>query len=228
MAAPRAGQHGFARDMGFEWTERGVDRAVLRLTDSAESRAQFPFPFVLELIYEAEGDTLSVTTRVTNPGDGILPCGVGAHPGFRWPLVDGVPKDRHVIVFESRERGPALTVEDGLLGAEKPLPFDGKFLAVTEALFTRDALVMPGIMSRGARYSAIGEDGGEARALSFSWEGFKDLGIWSKPGGAPFVCIEPWFSMASPVGWDGEFVDKPGILHLAPRETHDFVWTVTV
>ena len=45
-----------------------------------------------------------------------------------------------------------------------------------------------------------------------SWAGFRELGIWSKPSGAPFLCIEPWRGYASPVSFDGEFGEKPGRL----------------
>ena len=48
-----------------------------------------------------------------------------------------------------------------------------------------------------------------------SWRGFRELGVWSKPTGAPFLCIEPWRGYASPVGFDGEFSDKPGLMHIA-------------
>ena len=34
--------------------------------------------------------------------------------------------------------------------------------------------------------------------------------------GAPFVCIEPWCGTASPADFDGEFTDKPGLMHIAP------------
>ena len=53
-------------------------------------------------------------------------------------------------------------------------------------------------------------------ALEMSWQGFRELGIWSKPGGAPFLCIEPWHGIASPVDFDGDFVDKPGLMLIAP------------
>ncbi|MBC8130777.1 MAG: aldose 1-epimerase family protein, partial [Rhizobiaceae bacterium] len=53
-------QHGFARDSTFRVTEESDDRIVLRLDDSASSRARFPFPFRLEMIYEADGETLTV------------------------------------------------------------------------------------------------------------------------------------------------------------------------
>ncbi|MEF2554451.1 aldose 1-epimerase family protein [Aurantimonas sp. A2-1-M11] len=220
------GQHGFARDRRFAWTERSADRAALRLTDDAETRQSYPFSFVLDLIYAVTADGLAVTTRVTNPGEQPLPCGVGAHPGFRWPLFDGIDKTAHAITFEAREEGRALSVENALLGADKPLPFDGLHLPLSEARFETDALVMPAVSSRSVTYAAQDNEGHVARALTVSWSGYKDLGIWSKPGGASFVCIEPWYGMASPVGWDDEFLDKPGILVLAPGASCDFVWTV--
>ena len=87
---------------------------------------------------------------------------------------------------------------------------------------------MPGVASRSVDFIALGPEGQTLRALHVAWDGYKDLGLWSKPGGAPFLCIEPWYGMASPVGWDGAFADKPGILTLQPGETRDFVWRVTV
>ena len=224
----RITQHGFARDALFSWTERSDTRAVLALEDDSSTRAVFPFAFRLELIYAVESVRLTVTARVTNPGKETLYCGIGAHPGFRWPLKDGVARDAHRIVFESVETGPALGVEGGLLSDPKPLPFDGTTLPLDETLFANDALVMPAVASRSVRYEALGADGESVSAIVVAWEGYDDLGIWSKPGGAPFVCIEPWASMASPVGFDGAFADKPGILAFAPDETRDFIWTVSL
>jgi galactose mutarotase-like enzyme len=221
-------QHGLARDSLFVPVEQGPERLVLRLTDNAASRAQYPFGFVLDMIYDVSGASLSVTARVSNPGETVLPCGIGAHPGFRWPLVDGIAKDAHVIEFEAEETGIALSVEGGLLGAQKPLPFDGRTLPLSEAVFARDALVMPDVASRSVRFVAKTETGETARAITVDWQGYRDLGIWSKPTGAPFLCIEPWLSMASPVGWDGDFADKPGLMHLAPGESRDVVWRVTL
>ena len=221
-------QHGFARDRVFRVVEATSTRAVLRLEDDAATWALFPFAFVLDLIYALDGATLSVTARVANPVPDTLPFGLGAHPGFRWPLADGVPKDRHVIEFGAEEAGEALSVQGGLLGPPRPVPFEGRVLPLSEALFENDALVLPNVASRSLRYVARHADGSQARALAFSWEGYRDLGLWSKPGGAPFLCVEPWYSMASPIGWDGEFSHKPGILHLEPGESHEMVWRVTV
>lgn len=225
----RVTQHGFARDRRFEWIERTEARASLALGDDAQSREIFPFAFRLETTVEAEGARLTLTQRVSNPGDVDLPFSIGAHPGFRWPLVDGVPKSAHRLTFEARERGPKLSVVDGgLLGEEGPLPFDGVTLALDESLFARDALVMPDVASRSVRYAALGPDGEETRALTVSWRGYRDLGVWSAPKGAPFLCIEPWRGMASPADWDGEFTQKRGVVLLPPGHQQTFEWSVEI
>lgn len=224
----RMTQHGFARDRRFSLREASATRVILRLCDDAETRAIYPFGFTLDLTYEVSDATLAVTACVLNSGNETLPCGLGAHPGFRWPLVDGVAKADHAIVFESRETGTALSVEGGLLGPPKPLPLDGQVLPLSEALFAADALVLPDVASRALRFVAFGADGSVLRELAFSFDGYKDLGLWSKPGGAPFLCIEPWYSMANPVGWDGPFSQKPGLLHLAPGESRTMTWRVRV
>ena len=67
-------------------------------------------------------------------------------------------------------------------------------------------------------------DGLEAlRDFGQELEGFGDLGLWSKPG-AGFLCLEPWCGTASPLGWDGEFMEKPGIARLSPGESRTFRW----
>lgn len=220
-------QHGFARDSLFQWIERAPHRAVLELRESAETLARYPFRFVLQMIYELAGETLSVTTRVINPAETPLICGVGAHPAFLWPLAQGVAKEAHRLGFSHAEPGRGLAVSGGLLGAPIPLPFAGTALPLSEGLFVNDAIVIPDVASSAVRLAAFDAAGHEIRALTVSWEGYKDLGIWSKPTGAPFLCIEPWFSMASPLGWQGEFAEKPGILTLMPGESRDFVWRAT-
>lgn len=224
----RLTQHGFARDALFTWVERGAVRAVLELRESAETLAIYPFRFVLRMIYAVAGNTLSVTTQVSNPAETPLICGVGAHPAFLWPLVEGTPKEAHRLTFPEPEPGPGRAVDGGLIGGPIPLPFSGEELPLAEGLFTNDAIVIPDVVNHAVRFAALDAAGQERRALTVSWEGFWDLGIWSKPTGAPFLCIEPWAGMASPVGWQGEFAEKPGILTLAPGESRDFTWCVTL
>jgi galactose mutarotase-like enzyme len=161
---------------------------------------------------------------VSNPDEVPLICGAGAHPAFLWPLREGVAKDAHRLIFPKAEPGEGRGVEGGLIGGAIPLPFAGRELTLSESLFANDAIVIPDAANRAVRFAAFDRSGRESRAVEVSWEGYRDLGIWSKPGGAPFLCIEPWCGMASPVGWQGEFAEKPGILTLAPGEAREFIW----
>lgn len=224
----RLTQHGFARDSRFDWVERDASSARLRLTDSAATRALYPFAFTLDLIYTVAESTLSVTAIVSNPGDQTLPCSLGAHPAFIWPLVAGVPQENHHLAFSGAETGMATTLTQGLLDGRTALPLEGRILPLSPSLFAADALILPGLASRSLRYVALAPDGRPLRALTVAWDGYRDLGLWSKPGGAPFLCIEPWFGTASPLGWQGEFAQKPGLMHLAPGESRELVWSVTL
>jgi galactose mutarotase-like enzyme len=47
-----------------------------------------------------------------------------------------------------------------------------------------------------------------------NFQGFPYIGIWSKPSGAPFICIEPWFGHTDYVDFDGDFREKSGIINL--------------
>ena len=219
----RMTQHGFARDRRFAWEERGAAACRLSLRDDAETRAQYPFAFVLELAYALAEDGLTVTLAIANPSrEESLPASAGAHPAFRWPLAPGIPKPAHRLEFALPEPAPVRRLAGGLLIPEPvPSPIEGRSLALDETLFAADALILDRPASRSLRYAAPG-----GPALELSWDGFAQLGLWSKPGGAEFLCIEPWHGFASPVGWDGEFAEKPGIVAVPPGGRREFRWRV--
>ena len=205
-------QHGFARDQRFEWGERSSTSCSLVLRDSATTRACYPFAFRLAVTYRVQKADLDVTLEITNTGGEMLPASIGAHPAFNWPLLPGMPKESYTLTFADQEPAPIRRLKDGLLRPKpEPTPIHGKTLGLSERLFDDDAIILDRPSSHSLRYAA---DNGPS--LEISWEGFRELGVWSKPGGAPYLCIEPWRGFASPADFDGEFSDKPGVMHIAP------------
>ncbi|NPU09973.1 aldose 1-epimerase family protein [Bradyrhizobium sp. 83002] len=204
-------QHGFARDLRFTWLERGAEACVLQLTDNQTTQARYPFAFRLTLSYRITADALDMVVGIANPGAEVLPPSFGAHPAFNWPLLPGEPKDSYRLVFAEPEPAPVRRLTGGLL-CERPerSPIEGRVLSLNERLFENDAVILDQPLSRSVRLV-----GSRGPALDISWDGFRELGIWSKPGGAPFLCIEPWRGFASPLDFDAEFVAKPGIMHIA-------------
>lgn len=211
----RMTQHGFARDSRFAWLERGERHCSLLLEDSEATRELYPFAFRLTAAYVLDDEGLDLALTVTNTGDEILPASLGGHPAFNWPLRPGLPKEIYTLRFSSEEHSPVRRLEAGLLKPQtEPSPVMGSVLPLSENLFADDALIFDRPASGSVRYvSAQDADG---PCLEISWKGFRELGVWSKPSGAPFLCIEPWRGYASPVDFDGEFTEKPGLMHIAP------------
>ncbi|RUU77045.1 aldose 1-epimerase family protein, partial [Mesorhizobium sp. M7A.T.Ca.TU.009.01.1.2] len=205
-------QHGFARDKPFAWAQKGPRSCTLVLTDDADTRARYPFAFRLEVTYTLVRQQLDVTFDITNTGDEPLPASIGAHPAFNWPLQPDLAKTDYWLTFADDEPAPIRRLKDGLLlKTPQPTPVEGNILPLSERLFDEDAVIMDQPASSSVRYAAE-----RGPALEMSWQGVRELGVWSKPSGAPFLCIEPWHGLASPVDFDGDFVDKPGLMLIAP------------
>ncbi|TWA94327.1 aldose 1-epimerase family protein [Bradyrhizobium stylosanthis] len=212
----RMTQHGFARDSRFRWAERGESRCVLVLEDNATTRALYPFAFRLTAVYTIDETGLDLSLAVANTGSETLPASLGGHPAFNWPLQPGEAKESYALTFASAESSPVRRLDGGLLrAAPEPSPVQGTALALSDSLFVDDAIIFDRIESHSVRYAA-GQGATAGPSLKMSWQGFRELGVWSKPSGAPFLCIEPWRGHASPAGFDGEFSDKPGLMHIAP------------
>lgn len=214
------GQHGFARDRVFDPVRHGPDHALFRLGDDAETRRQFPFAFILDIGYRLGADGLRVTYEVVNPGPGPLPFSIGAHPAFRWPLDGHSPKTAHRIIFDQPEMAPIRRLSGGLmLPAPQTSPVRGRQLDLDETLFAADAMVFDRLESRGLVFA------GPGLGLRITWTGFSELGLWMKPG-ADYLCIEPWAGFADPLGFAGEFAEKPGLRHADDEGRQSFGFTI--
>ncbi|MGY3616782.1 aldose 1-epimerase family protein [Bradyrhizobium sp. USDA 10063] len=217
-------QHGFARDQRFEWVAREDASCKLVLADNDATRARYPFAFRLEVTYAARGADLEVTFEIANPGDETLPASLGGHPAFGWPLLPGLAKEAYALTFSNDEPAPIRRLEGGLMRPDaQPSPVKGRTLALSERLFDDDAVILDRLASTSVRYAA---DRGPS--IEISWDGFRELGIWSKPGGAPFLCIEPWHGFASPADFDGEFAGKPGLMQIAPGASRSLSYRIRV
>lgn len=216
--------HGFAHGMTFEPAEIAADRCRLLLSDTAETRAGYPFPFRLEVDYALAGATLGIEARIVNTGAAVLPASFGFHPGFRWPLAGGLPKTAHWLAFEDDEHLDVARAREGLiLPGESRVTLAGGVLHLDEALFAQGAMVLHAPRSRRLRFGAAGA----AFGIWVAWRNLPALGLWMRPG-AEFLCIEPWAGHGDPVGFAGDLLDKPGIVAIPPGATAAFGMEIAV
>lgn len=217
------GQHGFARDQQFDVHAVSPTEAIFSLRESPETLAQFPFPFTLDIRFSLEGERLGIVTTVANTGNEEFSASLGEHPGFIWPLANHVLRSAHTLEFPQEESEPIRRIAAGLLLPEgQPTPVIGRTLPLNENLFAADAVIFDRLKSRSVRYSAPG-----APSITVDFADFPTLGVWSKVPG-DFLCIEPWFGVTAPLGFSGEYSEKPGQFSLKPGDVISFAHGITV
>jgi galactose mutarotase-like enzyme len=218
-------KHGFARTSRFACAEAGDAAVRFSLTDTEETRAAYPFAFALEVAFRLNGWTLRVAATVANRGSDAMPFSFGFHPAFAWPLPGGAAKDVHRITFAQAEPEPIRRIDppSGLLLPDpRPTPIEGRTLHPRAALFEPDALIWDRLQSRAVTFGAEG-----GACLDVSFPDAPMLGVWQKPG-AHYLCIEPWQGLADPIGYEGDFRDKPGMVTLPAGEEWGFRMEITV
>jgi galactose mutarotase-like enzyme len=216
-------QHGFARTSTFQVVDASPEACRLRLSASDATREFYPFDFRFDMTYRLEGARLILAASVLNQEDRPIPVSFGFHPALRWPLPYGGERKAHEIRFEKAEMASLHMLSDGLIGeGSRPTPVQGDRLQLHDDLFQDGALVFTTLASRSVRYGVPGR-----RSITVSFSQMPHLGIWTKPG-AGYVCIEPWQGYASPVGFDGELKDKPGIIMIPAGESRDFSMEISI
>jgi galactose mutarotase-like enzyme len=217
-------RHGFARGKAFDVVESTPANAILRLKADQDSFKVYPFRFELEIRFALDGPTLSVTTCIRNADDTDMPASFGYHPAFRWPLPFGQARESHFVEFASEEPDPMRRLNaDGLLTSERyPTPIAHRRLALQDDLFQDDVMIFNEIRSRLVTYGA--ETGPR---IQMSYADSPYLGIWTKPR-ANFICIEPWHGIADPVGFHGDFTQKPGVFTVPARAALAIRMTITL
>ncbi|MDR1734118.1 MAG: hypothetical protein LBR73_04465 [Oscillospiraceae bacterium] len=212
----KLGCHGFAQHTDF--LPKRTYRDELLFRDSGP-HPQYPFPYRLEVGYGVKnGNTLTATATVTNPVWDALPCSLGFHPGFWY-------KEGDFLRFDTLENAHALRInKDGLMeGGSDP----EVFLNGTDVLLTPEYFMTNHILE-GIQSEAVTLMRGETAVWRFAFRSpFRVLGIWSVPN-APFVCIEPWIGLPDPASGVSGFYAKPGLVHLAERQTLTLKWELTV
>lgn len=220
----KMGQHGFARDKDFELEKKSDSKLVYRLHSTVDTQKIYPYEFTLEVEYRLCGKRLEIEWRVIAKSE--LYFSIGAHPAFNWPVQPSMKQEDFVLAFSANEQLEKRLLDGELLSssATAPLPMKGNILPLTKELFKDGVLV---IKNKRAHAVTIADTQGN-KYITMEFEGFPDLGIWSKNTGSPFVCIEPWYGHSDTPSVSGRIEDKPGILHLAAGKTFKAVHSIEI
>lgn len=218
-------QHGFARDMEFELTAKTEDSICFTLSDTEETRKNYPFAFVLEIGYRIAGCTVTVEWRVKNPSDETMYFSIGGHPAFNCPLKKGERQTDYALAFDAKDKVTSrLLSKSGVTDTHIDYPLQNGRLAFTEDLFDNDALIIENHQAK--EVSLVNPEGKAYLTVSFEAPLF---GIWSPPKKqAPFICIEPWYGRADHENFSGELEKREWGNVLASGAVFEASYDITI
>lgn len=190
--------HGIVRYSTMELDDISDTSVTLRLRSNEETRANYPYDFILKIRYDVSGDEITVTYFVQSL-HGTMPFYVGGHPGMY------APGGEAEIEFENEE-SPLNYPLDGT-GAYR-IDCLKRFIA-NKKFFSECKTLQLGDLSGGSIYAHT-QDG-------YTYEYKADCPVfafWSNEEGGDYICVEPWWGT-------NDFPTAPRELSLKPFMNFD-------
>ena len=208
--------HGLGRISEFELVNKGDDSIEFTLGWTQESLKNYPWKFRLNIGYRLEKNAVKVMWKVQNEDNSPLPFSIGAHPALRCPIVGGEDITDCYLEFNQAERATKFDTTPDTFLYDKQVPgISGKELPLTWDFFAQGTWIFDNLQSD--RITIRSRKSQKSVAVEFT--GFPFLALWSpEKGGAPFICIEPWYGHADMAGYTGEFAERHGTNIIKPGE----------
>ena len=219
-------RHGFARDMSFTLIAQSETKATFALHESEETLKVYPYHFNLAVSYRLDKNILHVVWHVENTDSREIHFQIGGHPAFIAPGCKKGQPLRGVIALDNREPLQSLkSYADGSHEMEEiPAEITDGMVVFNDSFFRNDSVKIH--RSQTHQATLLNVDGTPAVTVDYKCP---VIAFWSPQGKqAPFVCIEPWYGIGDPRGYQGEYKDKPLMNHLQPGASFMSEYTITI
>ncbi len=210
-------KHGIVRKKPFKLVESNATSLTFIQTDDEKSIEAYPYLFELKVIFQLTENGLKVTHKITNNNDEKMFYSFGAHPGFNCEIGDYLEFSDDTKLVTERIDHESILIEETF-----PVEMDGNKVTLTPNIFNDDALILSNFKSKNIKIKSNNHN----RVISFDFDS-PFLGIWAKPN-APYVCLEPWWGVNDNYDKKSDFSQKRGIMSLAPFESREFTWKVSI
>ena len=219
-------QHGLARISEFNIIKKTDTSIIFSLPYSNKTLEVYPYKFELQIRYDLIENGVKVSYKVINKDSKEIFFSIGAHPAFMCPIMPEETMNDYYFEFNKKETSSLLTLNaEGYFSHER-LPYlnNENIINLSKEVFKNDALVFDNLNSNKISLKSKNHN----KSLTMDFTGFPYMGLWSKPTGAPFVCIEPWFGHSDYEDFTGEFKEKEGIQRLNIDEEFNCSYTIKI
>ena len=188
-------KHGFASTSLFSVEVKSDTEAVFTLVPDEDIKKRYPFEFLFEITYRLVEKELICELRVKNRGENMMYATVGGHPGFNVPLDGKGDFSDWYLEFDQPCYPDAVVFTPEFYDSGKRAPYlleDSQKFRLSHDLFRIDGTFLAGMSSKVTLKSPL-----SARSVTVSYGDAAYVGVWSARNDGPYVCVEPWYGMAS-------------------------------
>lgn len=217
-------QHGFARDNLFTVCEQSKTKVCFKLEENELTLEKYPFAFELYISYELLENSIKISYKVVNKNNKTMPFSIGAHPAFNWPLANEKKNNSYFKFTNTKELERLPLKENGISDEKEIITLCKEKLLLNKKTFKEDALVIENLKEKTILFANNLND----KFIKVDFENFDYLGLWSKPSGAPFICIEPWCGVADFINHNKNIQEKKAIKILEINEIFELSYTISI
>ena len=219
-------RHGFARDTRFTLISQGDEKVTYALHETEETLKVYPFCFNLAVTYKLKENQIHVIWHVENTDTRDIYFQIGGHPAFLAPGCKEGSDLKGIIRLDNDEQLTGLKsyIDGSHEMTEIELGIKEGLILFNDDFFANDSVKIHN--SQTHRAELLNPDGTTAVAVDYKCP---IIAFWSPyQKKAPFVCIEPWYGLGDPRGYQGEFRDKPFMNHLQPGASFMSEYVITI
>lgn len=220
-------QHGFLRNMELTLVSHSDTHLVLSVTDTEETKENYPFSFHFTLTYTLNGTTLTTSYEIENKSNDTMYFGLGGHPGFNVPIDTNLSFEDYSLTFEKGVTPKQTLLSENYFISDEVIsyPLDDEFrIPLRHNLFDHDAI----ILSEAGKTVGIKSDLSD-HSIVFDFSDFHYLGLWqTSNSNATFLCIEPWTSLPSKDGVVTDLETQENLIALPSGKICKKEWTVQI
>jgi galactose mutarotase-like enzyme len=217
--------HGFTRHKTIKVTESSDTKITFLLTEDEDTLAQYPFKFALTICYELRGSELTLSFKVENNSDRVMPYMLGWHPGFNLDTRGGAKINDFSLEFTEGDVLSHYPIYPNGHIAGDGFDYkisDKRYYLNEKEIYDIDTMIFSG-MGNAAYLSAEKAE----KSIRISWsENIPFLCIWKEPtSDAEFICVEPWTDLPT-CGRVEENFDEKKLSRLGVGESAKYVYKV--
>jgi aldose 1-epimerase len=220
--------HGFVHTRPWRILEKEQRKVIGQFHASVDDPSvleQWPADFRITASYDLSGGLLRMNYLVENPGDVPLPCGLGLHPYFHVPLLNGAANNCLVLL-----PGSERWVLDNMLptGVREPIREQKQYQAgVSFGSLHLDDVFTGLQFSEEGRCSGHIYDPAAKLAVTISFcNAFRECVVFTPPH-REAICIEPYTCVPNAAELTAQGIDA-GLRILPPGESFTASMEITL